>query len=87
MIGTLQQNVEFIATLHSELEKYALLGNVMLVGDFNAWIGTLPDAVIEPRACQDARTNPFGELLMTLMLECDMVTTTWRLDDGQPTYI
>ena len=27
------------------------------------------------------------ELLVTLMLECDMVTTTGRLDDGQPTYI
>jgi hypothetical protein len=87
LIGTVQQNTEFIAQLCADVLRYQAMGHVMLVGDFNAWIGDLRDADDSLRRCVISRTNNLGVLLMDMIRRLGMKTTTGRLDMGQPTYI
>ncbi len=87
MLGSLDQNTSFLAMLHVDVSMYQAKGKVLLLGDFNARIGDLPDACTTPREHDTSDPNEFGKLLMQYITQADMITTTGRLDAAEYTYV
>ena len=88
MLGSsLDQHTQFLSFLHEDVHKYQSMGQVALIGDFNARIGTLPDAGASPRPHVTRESNDFGQLLMDVVVKCDMLCATGRLDTCQDTWV
>jgi Reverse transcriptase (RNA-dependent DNA polymerase)/Endonuclease-reverse transcriptase len=87
LLGSLQQNTNFLAMLHADISKYQELGHVVVIGDFNAKIGDLPDAGTSQRSCTIPTVNEFGELLMHMAANSGLLTSTGRLDTSQPSFV
>ena len=65
--------------LQSEVLSALKVGDVVLGGDFNAWVGTLPDSPDHPaRGCTHHATNPHGKKLVQLCRDTGMVLCTGR---------
>jgi Reverse transcriptase (RNA-dependent DNA polymerase) len=86
LIGSIELNTEFLAFLHADVAKYQAKGQVAIIGDFNAHIGTLPDAYTTQRTCARTEVDDWGKLLMDMVAGCGMVTSTGRLDIGQVSF-
>ena len=85
LVSTARLQAEFITTLQVAVMAQQALGPVMLVGDFNAHIGTLADCLGQPPRAQ-GNHNQHGNALMEAMRRCQMLTATGRLDGAAPSF-
>ena len=81
-----QSLADFMAALHADITAKMQLGRVVLLGDFNARLGDLQDAMHDERWCADGVHDDVGQLLMSLARESDLAALTGRMDDGEPSY-
>ena len=82
-IPSLSHELDFIASLHAAVATHQAHGGVVVMGDFNARLGDCQDAGTLPRCVVD-RACRFGRMLMHMAKECNLVSTTGRLDAGEP---
>ena len=85
LISSTHQQVQFLSVLHDEVVARQVCGRVVLLGDFNARLGDLPDGSDLPRRSVGPH-NEFGSLLMGWASTVSLMTLTGRLDDGECTW-
>jgi Reverse transcriptase (RNA-dependent DNA polymerase)/Endonuclease-reverse transcriptase len=74
---------QFLACLHTDVAQYQTQGHVVLMGDFNATLGTYADASPLPRVPGVQRPDDIGSMLMDWTTTVSLMTLTGRKDQGE----
>jgi hypothetical protein len=85
LLNTAQERVDFMVHLHSDVALKQRNGGVILMGDFNANLGSVRDASPLPRACM-GQACVLGSSIMDMACRCDLATTTGRMDSNEHTF-
>ena len=80
-------SVEFFDCLKSQVLEFHSYGRMLICGDFNARIGSLPDvteesSLLPPRHVIDNTTNSQGKALIEFLQACNLCVLNGRFPDG-----
>ena len=85
LLDTVHVAADTVVQLQAAIALKQRLGQVVLMGDFNATLGAEQDACPLPRLALDAAC-PAGSCLMDMARRCGLAVTTGRLDGHEHTW-
>jgi exonuclease III len=81
--STPEDKAHFMAALQADVMERQSRMPVVLMGDWNAHVGDLPDASDMPRKAHFHKITNWGRTVMEMARHCDLVASTGRMDEGE----